>query len=125
MALGCSFPFFPLYPNESSLLELGFYSAGTAVLVLVELIGKIGTVGNLVDLDRVAEASMSHSGIESFPPYGEEGHLSTNPQLEYISGGKRFKREELTAYEKGEEDVGGGNSVGIMKAFTIRRGQRE
>jgi hypothetical protein len=55
MALGCSFPLFPLYPNESPLLELGFYSAGMAVLLLVDLVGRIGTVGNMVDLDRMDE----------------------------------------------------------------------
>jgi hypothetical protein len=63
------------------LLELGFYSPGTAVLVLVELTSKIGTVGNMVDLDCITEFSISQSRNDSSPPHGEEGIYRQVPGL--------------------------------------------
>ena len=38
---------------------------------------------------------------------------------------KEFGRKELTAYEKGEEDVGGDRQIGVMRVITVRRGQRK
>jgi len=34
------------------------------------------------------------------------------------------RRTNLTAYDKGEEDVGGDSHVGVMRAITVRGGQR-
>ncbi|KAG8806509.1 hypothetical protein FRC17_004953, partial [Serendipita sp. 399] len=49
IVLGGFFVTFPLYSNESSVMELGVYAAGLGALVCVETVGKIGTVGNLVE----------------------------------------------------------------------------
>ncbi len=124
--------------NESSVFELGVACAGLAGLVLVETVGKIGLEGNVAPeldlaggpavLDAPDMRQVSHSPSQSSP--GLIGHdQEDEPQghstgVEYISGHKRFRRDDLTAYEKGEEDVGGENSVGLMKAVAIRRGQR-
>ena len=118
--LGIFFVLFPLFENDSSVLELGVYCAGMGALVLVETVGKIGTLGNVIEpkTDLLAPKEEPNS------PYlkGDEGH-STG--VEYRSGRKIFSRDELTAFEKGEEDVGGDDSIGTMKMVVIRRGQRE
>ncbi|KAG9054522.1 hypothetical protein FS842_004917 [Serendipita sp. 407] len=125
-------------------MELGVYAAGLGALVLVETIGKIGTVGNLVETSIEMKGDPG-AGVGAGPSVGfgpafiaqtetllpggsgHGGHrdeTGKSTALEYVVGSKRFKRDELTAYEKGEEDVGGENSVGLMKAVSIRRGQR-
>ena len=45
--------------------------------------------------------------------------------MTYRVGHKEFRRKELTAYEKGEEDVGGDSQIGVMRVITVRRGQRK
>lgn len=125
MFLGCAFPFFPLYPNQSSILELGFYCAGMGILVLIETVGKIGTEGNSVPPEVDQDLGIMRPNTHGGQSHSTEGRSAEGSEVEYVSGSKRFRREELTAYEKGEEDVGGQTGVGIMKAFSIRRGQRE
>ena len=53
------------------------------------------------------------------------GELKGLDNVTYRVGHKEFGREELTAYEKGEEDVGGDSQIGVMRAITVRRGQRK
>lgn len=123
--LGCAYPFFPLYHNDSSVLELGFYTAFMALLVFIETIGKLGTVGNTIEASREQSSRDSGKSLEDSHAYERSRHSQPEAAMEYFSREKRYRREELTAYEQGEEDVGGQNSVGLMKAFSIRRGQRE
>ncbi|KIM26590.1 hypothetical protein M408DRAFT_16895 [Serendipita vermifera MAFF 305830] len=117
IVLGVLFALFPLFNNDSSVLELGVYCAGLGALVIVETVGKIGTTGNVVEHHLPASKDAVNS------PYFRGG-AETLAEVEYSSGHKTFRRDELTAYEKGEEDVGGDESVGLMKTVVIRRGQR-
>ena len=54
-----------------------------------------------------------------------DGELKGLDNVTYRVGHKEFGREELTAYEKGEEDVGGDSQIGVMRVITVRRGQRK
>jgi hypothetical protein len=54
-----------------------------------------------------------------------QGEQKESDDAAYHVGDKVYRREELTPYEKGEEDVGGDRHVGVMRAITIRRGQRK
>jgi hypothetical protein len=126
MVLSVFFAAFPLFHNDSSILELGVYAGGLAALVLVETVGKIGTVGNTAPPKKLdlSPAPFEIGGLASPAPMTphESAHSSS---VEYLSGHKRFKRDDLTAYEKGEEDVGGETGIGLMRAVSVRRGQRE
>lgn len=129
-AFFCAFPL--AKNNDSSVLELGVYCAGLAALVLVETIGKIGTVGNVAP-------ALPVPGVESYPmashntqhPHARtidshDSHVEHASGVEYwFDGHKRYRRDDLTAYEKGEEDIGADEHLGVMKAVHIRRGQRE
>ena len=102
--------------------------------------GKIGTIGNdtsvpqkhdgygYPDITRPilpedAEAiAANRQHVQGVLHNGEPKGLD---DVTYRVGHKLFGREELTAYEKGEEDVGGNNHVGVMRAITVRRGQRK
>ncbi|PVF91698.1 hypothetical protein CPB86DRAFT_718994 [Serendipita vermifera] len=126
MVLSVFFAAFPLFSNDSSVLELGVYAAGLAALVLVETVGKIGSVGHTAP-PKELDLSPSPYGAETLaspaPMTPQPGAHSSS--VEYLSGHKRFKRDDLTAYEKGEEDVGGETGIGLMRAVSVRRGQRE
>jgi hypothetical protein len=76
------FALFPLVGLKSSTAILGIY-AGTLVLLLIaEIVGKIGAVGEDTPLE----------GEEGVDLGGESGH--------FRAGKKKFRRADLTAYEK-------------------------
>lgn len=131
LGLGAVFAVLPaVIHNESSVFELGIACVALAGLVIVETVGKIGLEGNVApELDlsggpAVLDASEIRQPTQPDPRDEEDEPEGHSTGVEYISGHKRFRRDDLTAYEKGEEDVGGENSVGLMKAVAIRRGQR-
>jgi hypothetical protein len=115
--LGILFAVSPLFGNHSSVLELGIYCGGLGGLVLAETVGKIGTVGNTVESKSDLVTPPNESFHASCFRHDATGSIS----VEYSSGQKRFRRDDLTACEKGKEDIG---SVGMMKTVVIRRGQR-
>ena len=116
------------------------YTSTLSLLCLVETLGKIGTVGNdtpIPQKDRVrgypgvnrsilpedAEAiAANRKGVQAVLHQGEQKETE---DVIYRVGNKVFRREELTAYEKGNEDIGGNSHVGVMRAITVRRGQRK
>lgn len=140
LLVGVSFACFPLYDNTSSVFELLLYTSTLCLLCLAETLGKIGTVGN----DRPVPQKYDEYGypeiIRPILPEDAEAIAANRQDVQgvlhngepkgtddviYRSGHKEFRRGELTAYEKGEGDVGGDSHVGVMRAITVRRGQRK
>jgi len=118
IVVGILFAVSPLFDNDSSVLELGTYCGGLGGLVLAETFGKIGTVGNMVEPkpDHITPRNESlHSSY--FRP-----DSTSSIGIEYTSGQKSFRHDDLTACERGKEDIG---SVGMVKTVLIRRGQRK
>lgn len=111
--VGIFFMAFPAYPIESSFEQLGIYTGTMFGLVIAETIGKHGTRGN--EVDRVEEEGEDDG----------EGGLVRKSSAHFKKGNKHWRRSHLTAYEKGEEDVGGQSRLGKVKAVAVRRGQRE
>ena len=131
--MGVAFACFPLYDNASSVFELLLYTSTLCLLCLAETLGKIGIVGNGTPVPHIYEhpaispesdeaVTANRQGVQAI--LHEGGQKETDDAI-YRVGQKEFKRQELTAYEKGEEDMGGGSHVGILRAITVRRGQRE
>lgn len=109
------------------------YTSTLSLLCLAETLGKIGTVGNDTPIPQEyatrpilpedAEAiAANRQGVQAVLHQGEQRETY---DVIYRVGRKVFRREELTAYEKGNGDIGGDSHVGIMRAITVRRGQRK
>ena len=70
-----------------------------------------------------AEAiAANRQGVQAVLHQGEPREID---DAIYRIGRKVFRREELTAYEKDKGDIGGDSHVGVMRAITVRRGQRK
>ena len=138
--VGVSFACFPLYDNTSSVFELSLYTSTLCLLCLAETLGKIGTVGNDTSVpqkhDRYGYPDISRpilpedaeaiaANRQHVQGVLHDGELKGLDDVTYRVGHKLFGREDLTAHEKGEEDVGGNSQVGVMRAITVRRGQRK
>jgi hypothetical protein len=82
-AVAIFFAVFPFVRLVSSLAILGVYTGTLALLLTAETIGKIGAVGEDTPLE--GEDVVNLGGDES-------GH--------FRSGKKKFRRADLTAYEK-------------------------
>jgi hypothetical protein len=116
------------------------YTSTLCLLCLAETLGKIGTVGNdtpvpqkydeygYPDIARPilpedAEAiAANRQDVQSVLHNGERKGAN---DVTYRVGNKEYRREDLTAYEKGEGDIGGDSHIGVMRAITVRRGQRK
>ncbi len=138
--VGVSFACFPLYDNTSSVFELSLYTSTLCLLCLAETLGKVGTVGNNTSVPRQHEGYGYPDITRPILPEDAEAIAANRQHVQgvlhnveikrlndvtYRVGHKEFGREELTAYEKGEEDVGGNDHVGVMRAINVRRGQRK
>ena len=110
------------------------------MLCLAETLGKIGTVGNDTPVPQKYDRYGYQNITRHILPEDEEviaanrqgvhgalhnGELKEADDVTYRVGRKEFRREELTPYEKGEGDVGGDSHVGVIRAITVRRGQRK
>jgi hypothetical protein len=80
-AVSLFFALFPLVGLRSSTAVLGVYAGTLALLLVAETIGKIGAVGEDTPLEG-----------EEVDLGGESGH--------FRAGKKKFRRADLTAYEK-------------------------
>jgi len=114
IVLGILFAASPLFHNNSSVLELEIYCGGLGGVVLLETIGKIGTIGNMAESpsDPITPRDCPHPCHES---------IMTSGDVEYRSGEKSFRGDDLTACETGRDGIG---SVGMMRTLVVRRGQR-
>jgi len=126
--VGVSFVCYPLYNNTSPVFGLLLCTSDLPPLCLAETLGKIGTVGNDAPTPQKFDG-YGYPGI-TLPilPKDAEASLPTcrvykRKEIDDVIT-MLDRRTKLTAYNKVEEDVGGDSHVGVMRAITVRGGER-